>query len=520
MSGIIKTAITQISDGDDVIPSIANQPHADLETNIDDIISYVTGGVGGYFEYDSITSSGLTFEYTSGIVNMNSTVTTVAAAGETLTASQTNYVFFDTSAGTIEHNITGFLYTDIPLWKVTTDASNITAVVDQRTLYSSVTKHQDNTYLYFGDNDDFALLHNGTHSYLQNGTGVLYIDEYVTSGSIYLRTYDSGDTIKNGIRMGGATPNVGLYYGGLEKLTTTNNGISVSSTVATVLSEGTAGYGSFYAKSSGTNDSYIFFGNGGGEKSRITSFDSGALYFSTDAGASTQLKLHPTGVSEFSGDVSVGGRIYGGGAPNFHLDCISSGILYLNYFSGTGGTIFGNGAGAGVASVSSIGAISAASFTSTGALSIGSIASSGGISATTVSGSSAPTAASHLTRKDYVDSLLIFTKTYTSGEQTISGGGTLSLTHSLGGYPEIVRVYVICKIAEYGYSIGDRLEVSIALNQSIGAAETAMSFRTTSTQILIKYGLTTTPITAIRLDTGNGIYLTNANWRLVVKAFV
>ena len=84
-----------------------------------------------------------------------------------------------------------------------------------------------------------------------------------------------------------------------------------------VMSEGTAGFGAFYAKGSGTNASYVFFGNAtNGEKARLTNDGAGdALYIAT-GNAATQ-------------------RLYVGNGGTLHIDPTSS----LGYGAGAGGTV-------------------------------------------------------------------------------------------------------------------------------------------------------------------------------------
>jgi len=62
-----------------------------------------------------------------------------------------------------------------------------------------------------------------------------------------------------------------------------------------VKSEGGTGYGSFYAVGGGTNASYLFLGNAGGEKSRISSFNDGTLMFSNTTSATERMRITPSG---------------------------------------------------------------------------------------------------------------------------------------------------------------------------------------------------------------------------------
>ena len=75
---------------------------------------------------------------------------------------------------------------------------------------------------------------------------------------------------------------------------------------STVTSTGLGGYGSFDAKGSGTNSSYVFFSNvTNGEQFRLTSQDGGTLIFSNGAGANNRFVMGPLG------QFGIGGTTYG-----------------------------------------------------------------------------------------------------------------------------------------------------------------------------------------------------------------
>lgn len=71
--------------------------------------------------------------------------------------------------------------------------------------------------------------------------------------------------------------------------------LHVKAANAIVMSEGTGGYGSFYARGSGTNNSYVFFGNAGGEKARLTSEESGVFIISTGTGVTERMRIDGAG---------------------------------------------------------------------------------------------------------------------------------------------------------------------------------------------------------------------------------
>jgi hypothetical protein len=76
--------------------------------------------------------------------------------------------------------------------------------------------------------------------------------------------------------------------------------LEVVDTNCIVYSRGSAGYGSFYAVGSGTNAAFLFLGNAGGEKGRITSEDGGALTFSNTTSSTERMRI------DSSGNVGIG----------------------------------------------------------------------------------------------------------------------------------------------------------------------------------------------------------------------
>lgn len=75
--------------------------------------------------------TGLTFGYLAGRVRTGTAVTDVARGTLAMSASSTNYVEVD-SSGVVSTNTTGFTSGQVPLFIITTDASNMTNINDRR----------------------------------------------------------------------------------------------------------------------------------------------------------------------------------------------------------------------------------------------------------------------------------------------------------------------------------------------------------------------------------------------------
>lgn len=116
----------------------------------------------------------------------------------------------------------------------------------------------------------------------------------------------------------------------------------------------------------------------------------------------------------------------------------------------------------------------------------------------------------------------IFSASYTSSDQTITSAGSLTLAHSLGVAPKFVQLELVNTSSEGGFSSGD--VVLIAASSGVGGstAGTAAQFQSIkvdSTNINVRYGSATQPYQLARYDTGVIFNLTNASWKLRVKAW-
>lgn len=105
-----------------------------------------------------------------------------------------------------------------------------------------------------------------------------------------------------------------------------------------------------------------------------------------------------------------------------------------------------------------------------------------------------------------------FLREYISAEQTITSGTVTTLAHGLGVMPKQVQVTAICKTAEAGYAVGDEIPMhndatTNSYNYGVGRNVTNIRCICGSAGIAaINASGVLTPIT-------------NANWRLIVRAW-
>lgn len=114
-------------------------------------------------------------------------------------------------------------------------------------------------------------------------------------------------------------------------------------------------------------------------------------------------------------------------------------------------------------------------------------------------------------------SFLPFTKEYVSPELPIVAGGSISLNHGLGVTPKLLFRTLVCKTAEYGYSIGDTIDFP---GTQDAATAYGLVLVPNSTNIFGRYGSIDNAIYILNKTTGGGPNgITLANWRLIVRAW-
>ncbi|MGD9381103.1 MAG: hypothetical protein PVI03_01535, partial [Candidatus Thorarchaeota archaeon] len=87
----------------------------------------------------------------------------------------------------------------------------------------------DDQFLYFGNSNDFRAYYDsaGNNAYIQSVLAdTIFLENRSDSGLVYIRSEDSVGTVKNGIIVGGTTPDVRLYNDGVQQLKTISNGVT------------------------------------------------------------------------------------------------------------------------------------------------------------------------------------------------------------------------------------------------------------------------------------------------------
>lgn len=107
------------------------------------------------------------------------------------------------------------------------------------------------------------------------------------------------------------------------------------------------------------------------------------------------------------------------------------------------------------------------------------------------------------------------TKSFVSSAQTITAAGLLTLAHGLGVVPKLIRTSLVCQTGEFGWSAADEALVDIV--SCDGTRQSAIYWD--ATNVYIRQSLDASLCTVANKTTGAVSAITNANWKLVVRAF-
>ncbi len=110
-----------------------------------------------------------------------------------------------------------------------------------------------------------------------------------------------------------------------------------------------------------------------------------------------------------------------------------------------------------------------------------------------------------------------FVKMFESSQQTITSAGSLTIAHSLPAKPKLIYGELVCQTAEAGFSVGDIYGPFIM--PSTGSTAQGMSVRCDATNLYVRFGSYGYVFWVDNNTTGDAINLTNANWKLVLRAW-
>ena len=111
---------------------------------------------------------------------------------------------------------------------------------------------------------------------------------------------------------------------------------------------------------------------------------------------------------------------------------------------------------------------------------------------------------------------LPFTKEYNSSAQAMANSALFTLAHGLGVEPKDIQLIAQCKTADGGYSVGQRIRLSVGTGIS-GIPGITPAVWADSTNIYVR--CFNNGFSYMNATGSNGVTLTHANWDLYVRAW-
>lgn len=139
------------------------------------------------------------------------------------------------------------------------------------------------------------------------------------------------------------------------------------------------------------------------------------------------------------------------------------------------------------------------------------------VPALTALGTGTPSASNFLRGDGVWASAGILTKSYDSGNQTITNGGALTLAHGLGVIPKVIVLALKCITGELGYMAGMEAGIGEGPNDASGNNR-GVAIGSDASNVSVRFG--TGGQILIHLTNGtNSAVITNSNWALIVRAY-
>jgi hypothetical protein len=104
---------------------------------------------------------------------------------------------------------------------------------------------------------------------------------------------------------------------------------------------------------------------------------------------------------------------------------------------------------------------------------------------------------------------------YTSPQQTITAGGTLTIAHGLSARPQLIQAELVCLSDNLGYTAGDMIAIPLITHSG---SNTGVAVVATATDLILRYGSAANTFIVHNFGTGATTGITNTNWALVLHA--
>lgn len=111
---------------------------------------------------------------------------------------------------------------------------------------------------------------------------------------------------------------------------------------------------------------------------------------------------------------------------------------------------------------------------------------------------------------------------FTSAETTISASTKTTFAHGLGAVPFQFDLYLKCTSGSYGYETGDIIKVTQSYHSTAGTSDIGAIMSADATNIYLTTGGNSAGgmFKGFNQDTGAGVTFANANFKMIVKAWI
>lgn len=111
-------------------------------------------------------------------------------------------------------------------------------------------------------------------------------------------------------------------------------------------------------------------------------------------------------------------------------------------------------------------------------------------------------------------------RVFSSGQQVITAAGALTIAHGLGVIPRHVLYFLVCVVAESNYLVGDVVGAGAGELPGYNTLPRGASVVADSVNLVVRFGSAANTFALIDKATGGvPIAITNANWKLILRAF-
>jgi hypothetical protein len=124
-----------------------------------------------------------------------------------------------------------------------------------------------------------------------------------------------------------------------------------------------------------------------------------------------------------------------------------------------------------------------------------------------------------ITMPDSDVTLGTLSEAFTSAEQTITPAGSLTIAHGFSSAPSLIQCRLINKTTQHNYSVDDELIINNGNNSQGAGDDRGHSIVMDATNINVRFGSNAKAYQLLDKTSGAAVEATNANWKLIVKAW-